>query len=185
MAAAASTVAALVAAGLGAAPAAAATHPKAARTAAAPKLAQEAHRTFWDCPGKTTGVLIVVNTLTLHPGQSLTITFIVRNEGTAACSYVAPYAGAAPGPVSTTLVAGPCGSVPFMVEGAHNRNVYPGVRPFNCPALGFAQLQPNATTEGAGSWTQVGTSGNKRVSAGRYTLVVDGHFDFPLQIDAH
>ena len=61
-------------------------------------LIQAGHATFWECPAKTTGVLIGVNTLVLHPGQTLNINFIVRNEAAKTCDYVAPYAGVAPGP---------------------------------------------------------------------------------------
>ena len=63
-----------------------------------PKLAQTGHVTFWDCPSKTTLLLVVVNTLTLHPGATLDVSFTVRNGGTASCNYTAPYAGVAPGP---------------------------------------------------------------------------------------
>ena len=68
------------------------------------------------------------------------------------------------------------------IVGAHHRDVWPGVQPFNCPALGFAQLQPGASVTGAGTWNQTTPSGLKRVKAGSYTLLIDGHFSFPLQI---
>jgi hypothetical protein len=177
-------MAALATVGTGMVPAAAAFH-KTSHTAAAPKLALAGHHTFWECTGKTTEILIVVNKLTLHPGDTLSMTFIVRNGATAPCNYVAPYAGAAPGPTSTALQIGPCGSMGFEIQGSHHSNVWPGSKPFNCPALGFAQLQPNATVQGAGSWAQTRPSGSGRVAAGNYTLVVDGHFSFPLHIAAH
>jgi hypothetical protein len=158
------------------APASAASHHS------TPKLVQQGHVTFWECPAKTTGVLIGVNKVVLRPGDTLTVNFIVRNEGATACNFVAPYAGVAPGPTATTLQAGPCGSMGFQIQGAHHRNVWPGTQPFNCPALGFAQLQPNSTVSGAGTWTQVLPGGTKRVAPGSYTLVVSGRFSFPLQI---
>jgi hypothetical protein len=141
--------------------------------------------TFWECPSKTTKALIVVNTLTLHRGTLLKINFIVRNEGTKPCNYVAPYSGAAPGPTAATLDAGPCGSIGFEILGSHNKDVWPGVKPFNCPALGFAEMQPNATVEGSGAWTQTEPTGTKRVPAGHYTLVVAKNFFFALTVDSH
>ncbi len=69
---------------------------------------------------------MAVNTLTLHPGASLAISFTVRNGATTACNYTAPYAAAAPGPTATTLQAGPCGSVGFEIVGPNHRNVWAG-----------------------------------------------------------
>jgi hypothetical protein len=155
------------------------------RALAVPKLALLAHRTFWECPKATTSVLVDVSSLTLHPGQTLSISFIVRNQAATACSYVAPYAGAAPGPTTTSLQVGPCGSMSYVVYGAHHRNVYPGLEVFNCPALGPGQLAPSATVEGGGTWSQTGSSGSGRLAPGNYTLVVDGHFTFPLHLAAH
>jgi hypothetical protein len=150
----------------------------------APKLVQIGHVTFWECPAKTTQMLVGVNALTLHPGTPLTINFTVRNVGTAACNYTAPYAGAAPGPTSATLQAGPCGSVGFKVVGAHGRNVWPGPLVVHCPALGFAQLAPNATVSGSGTWDQTRPNSTRRVAPGSYTLVVD-RFRFPLRLASH
>jgi hypothetical protein len=154
--------------------------------AAAPKRALEGHITFWECPSRTTEALIVVNRLTLHPGQPLNIDFIVRNIGTTACSYVAPFAGVASGPTTTNLQAGQCGAMGFEIQsGSHHHDVWPGPATINCPALGFAQIQPNATVSGTGTWSQTLPSKTKRVPVGKYTLVVDGHFSFPLVIDSH
>ncbi|HVB91495.1 MAG TPA: hypothetical protein VND70_05285 [Acidimicrobiales bacterium] len=169
--------------GWGAVPASASQ--KGGKAHAAPKLVQVGHRTFWECSSKTTSVLIVVNKLTLHPGDVLTINFVVRNQAAVPCDFVAPYAGAAPGPTSTALQVGPCGSMGFAVLDNHHRNVWPGVQTLNCPALGFAQLHPNATVSGAGSWAQVRPRSTTRVPAGNYTLLVDGHCSFPLQVAAH
>jgi hypothetical protein len=155
------------------------------RAGKAPKLFQLGHATFWECPAKTTELLIGVNQLTLHPKDILKIDFVVKNLGTAACNYVAPYAGATPGPTAPTLQVGPCGSIGFKIEGAHHKNVWPGVEPFNCPALGFAQLQPQASVIGSGQWGQTLPIGLKRVKPGSYTLVVGKNFSFPLKIDAH
>jgi hypothetical protein len=155
---------------------------KSTKTPATSKLVQVGHGTFWECNAKTTQILVGVNTLTLHPGSTLDIDFVVRNEAAAECNYVAPYAGAAPGPTSTALQAGPCGSIGYEVVGAHRKNVWPGPQAFNCPALGFAQLQPSATVSGSGTWNQDKPGSSHRVPAGSYTLVVDGHFDFPLHV---
>jgi hypothetical protein len=149
------------------------------------KLLLQGPVTFWECGPKTTKVLIGVNALTLHPGDTLHINFIVRNEGSKSCNYVAPYAGVAPGPTTSALQAGPCGSIGFEIVGAHGRNVWPGVQTFNCPALGFAQLQPNGTAVGSGTWDQSMPSGSRRVAPGHYTLVVGGHFAFALRLAAH
>jgi hypothetical protein len=155
----------------------------AAAHTSAPKLAQVGHSAFWDCPVKTTELLVAVNTLTLHPGASLDISFTVRNTGAASCNYTAPYAGAAPGPTSTALTAGPCGSVGYEIEGPHHKNVWPGVQVVNCPALGFAQLAAGATVSGTGSWNQTKPNSSRRVPAGTYTLVVENkHFSFPLRV---
>ena len=105
-----------------------------------PTLAQTGHAVFWECPARTTELLVAVNTLTLHPGATLDISFTVRNTGTTACHYTAPYAGVAPGPTVTTLTAGPCGSVGYEIRGPHGGDVWPGPELVNCPALGFAQL---------------------------------------------
>jgi hypothetical protein len=149
----------------------------------APKLAQAGHATFWDCPAKTTDLLVAVNTLTLHPGAFLDVSFTVRNGGTAPRNYTAPYAGVAPGPTSTTLTAGPCGSVGYVIEDSHHHDIWPGVQVVNCPALGFAQLAPGATVSGRGSWNQTKPNSTHRVPAGTYTLVVENkHFSFPLRV---
>ena len=141
------------------------------------------HATFWDCSAKTTDLLVAVNTLTLHPGASLNISFTVRNGGTSSCSYTAPYAAVTPGPTTTALTAGPCGSVGYEIEDSHHHNVWPGVQVVNCPALGFAQLAPNATVSGTGSWNQTKPNSTHRVPVGTYTLVVENkHFSFPLRI---
>jgi hypothetical protein len=164
-------------------PAAAATSKKDAGPSK-PKLAETGHAAFWDCSAKSTELLVVVNTLTLHPGATLNVSFTVRNDGTTSCNYTAPYAGVAPGPTSSALTAGPCGSVGFEVENARHHNVWPGAQVVNCPALGFAQLAPGATVSGTGSWNQTEPNSTRRVPAGRYTLTVENkHFSFPLRID--
>lgn len=94
-----------------------------------------------------------------------------------------PHAGVAPGPTSTTLTAGPCGSVGYEIEDSHHHNIWPGVQVVNCPALGFAQLAPGATASGTGSWNQTKPNSTHRVPAGTYTLVVENkHFSFPLRV---
>jgi hypothetical protein len=149
----------------------------------APKTAQLDHAPFWECPAKTTETLVAVNTLTLDPGAPLVISFTVHNGGTTACRYTAPYADVEPGSTSTSLVAGPCGSVDFEIIGSQHRAVWPGPEVINCPALGFAQLAPNGTVTGTGSWHQTRPNGTRRVPAGNYTLLVDGgHFSFPLRV---
>lgn len=148
------------------------------------KLAQAGHAAFWDCSSKSTVLLVVVNTLTLHPGATLDVSFTVRNGGTASCNYTAPYAGAAPGPTSTALTAGPCGSVGFEIDNSHHHPVWPGSQVVNCPALGFAQLAAGATVSGTGSWDQTEPNSTRRVPAGNYTLTVENkHFSFPLRVD--
>lgn len=156
------------------------THP-----APAPKLAAVGNVKFWECPAKTTRMLVAVNTLTLHPESTLTITFVVKNTGTAPCNYTAPYAGAAPGPTSTTLQAGPCGSIGYEIATAGGHEVWPGPQLVNCPALGFAQLAPGATVTGTGTWNQDKPNSDRRVSRGKYTLIVDDkHFRFPLRVSS-
>jgi hypothetical protein len=167
----------LLASGLAAGPSGAA--------AKASALAQTGHATFWECPKKTTQILVVVNTLTLHPGAPLNLAFTVRNGAATSCNYTAPYAGAAPGPTATTLLAGPCGSVGFEILGPHRHNVWPGAQVVHCPALGFAQLAPNATISGIGTWDQTKPNSTTRVPPGSYTLVIDGHFRFPLRVSSH
>src|SRR5579872_6889412 len=92
----------------------------------APKLNAVGNVKFWECPSKTTKMLVAVNTLTLHPGSTLSITFIVKNTGTNPCNYTAPYAGIAPGPTSATLQAGPCGSIGYEITTSHGHEVWPG-----------------------------------------------------------
>jgi hypothetical protein len=151
--------------------------------AKAPTLAETGPATFWDCPSKTTLLLVVVNTLTLHPGDTLDVSFTVRNGATTSCNYTAPYAGVAPGPTSTTLTAGPCGSVDFRIDDAHHHNVWHGNEVVNCPALGFAQLAAGATVSGTGGWNQTKPNSTHRVAPGNYTLVVENkHFTFPIRI---
>ncbi len=152
---------------------------------AAPKTAQLGHVKFWECPAKTTQMLVAVNTLTLHPGSTLTVSFTIKNGGSSSCNYTAPYASVAPGPTSTTLSAGPCGSIGFEIVGPHGKEVWPGPQLLNCPALGFAQLASNTTVSGTGTWNQDKPNGTQRVPAGRYTLIVDNkHFTFPLRVSA-
>jgi hypothetical protein len=153
--------------------------------ASASKLNALGHVKFWECPSKTTQMLVAVNTLTLHPGSALNITFVIKNGGTASCNYTAPYASVAPGPTTTTLQAGPCGSVGFEIVGPRGKEVWPGPQLLNCPALGFAELASNATVTGTGTWNQDKPNGSQRVAAGRYTLIVDNkHFSFPLRVSA-
>jgi hypothetical protein len=159
-----------------------AASPKKASTP--PKLARSGPVTFWSCPAKSTEMLVAVNTLTLHPGTTLDISFTVKNGGTASCNYTAPYADVAPGPTSTALTAGLCGSVSFTIENSHHHNVWPGAEVVNCPALGFARLAAGATVSGSGSWNQDKPNGTRRVAPGTYTLVVENkRFSFPLRID--
>ena len=159
--------------------------PTTTTSTAPPKLAKVGHAAFWRCPAKTTELLVVVNTLTLHPGATLDVAYTVRNGATSSCNYTAPYAGVAPGPTAATLTAGPCGSIGFKVEDRHHRAVWPGNEVVNCPALGFAQLAPGATVSGAGSWDQTKPNSTHRVPPGNYTLVVDNsHFTFRLHIAA-
>jgi hypothetical protein len=145
------------------------------------KLVQQGPITFWECPAKSTRALISVSSLTLHPGDHLQLNFIVRNVGTKACNYVSPVGGV-PGAASGTLTMGPCGAVGFEILGAHNRNVWPGVKPFNCPALTFAQLPVNGVAVGSGTWDQSNQTATGRVPPGRYVLMVDDHYTFALQI---
>jgi hypothetical protein len=150
----------------------------------ATQLAQSGHAAFWSCPAKSTLLLVVVNTLTLHPGSTLQVSFTVRNGGTASCNYTAPYADTAPGPTSTALTAGPCGSVGFRIEDTHHHNVWPGAQVVNCPALGFAQLAAGATVSGTGSWYQDKPNSTHRVAPGSYILVVGSkRFTFPIRVD--
>lgn len=151
----------------------------------AAKLDLVGHVRFWECPAKTTEMLVGVNTLTLHPGSTLSLTFLVKNQSTASCNYTAPYAGAAPGPTSTTLQAGPCGSIGFEVETARGHEVWPGPQLLNCPALGFAQLAAGATVSGTGTWNQDKPNSTQRVAPGTYRVVVgDKHFTFLVKVAA-
>jgi hypothetical protein len=151
--------------------------------APAPKLSAAGSVKFWECPSKTTKMLVAVNTLTLHPGSTLTITFIIKNTGTKPCNYTAPYAGIAPGPTRATLQAGPCGSVGYEIATSRGHEVWPGPQLVNCPALGFAQLAPGATVSGTGTWNQDKPNTSSRVSPGQYVLVVDSkHFSFPIKV---
>ena len=150
----------------------------------APKLAQAGRATFWDCPSRTTLLLVVVNSLTLHPGSTLDVSFTVRNGAKTPCNYTAPSAGVVAGPTSTTLTAGPCGSVDFQILDAHGHDVWPGDEVVNCPALGSAQLAAGATVSGTGSWDQTKPDSTHRVAPGNYTLVVENkHFTFPFRVD--
>ena len=101
--------------------------------ASAPKLDAVGNVKFWECPSKTTKMLVALNTLTLHPGSMLSITFVVRNTGTKPCSYTAPYADIAPGPTTTTLQAGPCGSIRCEIATSHGHELWPGPQLVNCP----------------------------------------------------
>jgi hypothetical protein len=76
------------------------------RAAASPKLTQLGQVTFWECKSKMTEMLVAVNSLSMHPGQVLDITFTVRNLAAAACNYAAPYAGTAPGATAPRSVLG-------------------------------------------------------------------------------
>jgi hypothetical protein len=151
----------------------------------APKLDAVGAVKFWECPSKTTPMLVAVNTLTLHPGSTLTITFAIKNTGTRSCNYTAPYAGVAPGPTSTTLEAGPCGSIGYEIASAHGHEVWPGPQLVNCPALGFAQLAPGATVTGTGRWNQDRPNTDEMVRPGKYTLIVDDkHFSFAILVSS-
>ena len=151
--------------------------------AGGPKLALSGKIAFWECSARTTELLVAVNTLTLHPGGTLDVSFSVKNGGSTSCNYTAPYAAAAPGPVSTALQAGPCGSIGFEIMNGSHHDVWPGTQVVNCPALGFAQLAPGATVSGTGTWDQTRPNSTVRVPAGNYTLVVSNkHFSFPLRL---
>jgi hypothetical protein len=173
-------VALLVLVGAGWSQAGASSHKAAAKKAS---RTEQGHLMFWECPTKTTEMLVGLNTLTLSPGQSLNMDFIVRNVGKTACGYVDPYAGAVPGPLVSTLSIGQCGAVGFEVDTTRHHRLFPGSGTVPCPTLGSASLAPNGTVTGAGSWNQKLPSG-KRVAPGHYTLVVAGHFSFPLTVEA-
>jgi hypothetical protein len=151
----------------------------------APKLDAVGNVKFWECPSKTTKMLVALNTLTLHPGSTLTIAFVVRNTGTKPCNYTAPYADIAPGPTTTTLQAGPCGSIGYEIATSHGHEVWPGPQLVNCPALGFAQLAPGATVSGTGTWNQDKSNTDSRVPPGKYTVIVDNKtFSFPVEVSS-
>ena len=155
------------------------------RHSSGPKLDAVGNVKFWECPSKTTTMLVAMNTLTLHPGSTLTITFIVRNTGTMSCNYTAPYAGIVPGPTITTLQAGPCGSIRYEIATAHGHEVWPGPQVFNCPALGFTQLAPGATVSGTGTWNQDMPNTDSRVPPGKYMVIVDNKtFSFPIKVSS-
>ena len=187
LSAAATAAAGLVAAGLvlAAGPPVGAKNTTRTHHSSASKLSAVGNVKFWECPSKTTKMLVAVNTLTLHPGSTLTVTFIVRNTGSKPCNYTAPYAGIAPGPTSATLEAGPCGSVGYEIATSRGHEVWPGPQLVNCPALGFAQLAPGATVSGTGTWNQDKPNSDRRVSPGSYVLVVDNkHFSFPIKVSS-
>lgn len=164
-------------------PAAAKTTTTTTHHSSTSKLSSLGHVKFWECPSKTTQMLVAVNTLTLHPGAPLNITFIVKNVGSASCNYTAPYSGVAPGPTATALQAGPCGSIGFEIVGPRHKEVWPGPQLLNCPALGFAELASNATVSGTGTWNQDKPNTSQRVAPGNYTLIVDNkQFSFPLRV---
>jgi len=164
-------------------PPAAAAPEKGTTLARTPKLSQVGHAAFWDCPAETTELLVIVNMLTLHPATILNISFTVRNDGTTSCSYSAQYAGVAPGPISTAVTAGPCGSVGYEIENSQHHNIWPGARVVNCPALGGRQLAAGASVSGVGTWDQTEWDSKYRVPVGEYTLIVQNtHFRFPLRI---
>lgn len=151
----------------------------------APKLDAVGNVKFWECPSKTTKMLVALNTLTLHPGSTLTITFIIRNTGTMSCNYTAPYAGITPGPTTSALQAGPCGSIGYEIATSHGHEVWPGPQLVHCPALGFAQLAPGATVSGTGTWNQDEPNTDRRVSPGKYTVIVDNKtFSFPIEVSS-
>ncbi len=75
--------------------------------AKAAQLAQSGHAAFWECPAKTTEMLVAVNTLNLHSGSTLHISFTVRNDGTVSCNYTAPYARRGPRPHVHGVDGGP------------------------------------------------------------------------------
>jgi hypothetical protein len=156
-----------------------------AKTSHVTKLAQLGKGAFWECPKSTTELLIGINKAVLHPGQVLDMDFIAKNSASTACNYVAPYANGPGGTVSSTLLIGPCGSIGFEILGAHNHEVWPGLVPFNCPALGFAELQPGASVSGLGTWNQTMPNSSKRMPPGSYTLVIGNDFSFPLTIAAN
>ncbi len=149
---------------------------------AKPKTVEVGHSTFWECREKSTEVLVAVSALTLHVGTPLTVNFTVRNIGSTPCNYVAPYAGVTPGPTASALQAGPCGSIGFEVVGPGKHSLWPGPASFDCPALGFAQLQPGTAVSGSGTWAENKSGSTAHVAPGHYTLVVDGHFRFPIRV---
>ncbi len=148
---------------------------------AALRLSRSGKIGFWECSAKTTEILVAVNTLTLHPGATLDVSFTVKNVGSASCNYTAPYASVEPGPTSTSLQAGQCGSIGFEIENGAHHNVWPGTQVVNCPALGFARLAAGATVSGTGTWDQTKANSTARVPAGDYTLVV-GNRDFSFRL---
>jgi hypothetical protein len=148
------------------------------------RLAELGHGAFWECSAGTTPLLVGINRTVLHPGQPLNMNFIVKNDGTKPCNYVAPYATASGGATASALDIGPCGSLGFKILGAKHKNVWPGIAPFNCPALAFAELQPGASVSGLGTWAQTLPGSNKRIPVGSYTLVIGNSFSFPITIAA-
>ena len=124
----------------------------------------------------TTELLVAVNTLTLHPGRSLDITFTVRNSAPTACSYTAPYAEA-PGPHPDHPGGG---AVRFRRlrdrRPAPAQRVARGQRSSTARRSASAQLAPGAIVTGTGLVEPDSGQRRRAGPVGSYTLVVDRRF---------
>ena len=153
------------------------THPS------APKLNVVGHVRFWECPSKSTEMLVDRE----HPHAAPRVhadAHLPRQEpGPSSCNYTAPYASVAPGPTSTALEAGPCGSIGFEIETSHGHEVWPGPQSSTARPWASPSSPPAPRSRARASWNQDKPNSTQRVAPGVYKVVVDNkHFTFPLHV---
>ena len=134
---------------------------------ASPKLAQLGHVKFWECPSKTTQMLVAVNTLTLHPGETLDITSPSGTAAPASCNYTAPFAGDDTRADRHHAAGRPCGSIGFEIASPHGHEVWPGPQLSTAPPWASRGLPPTPLCRERAGGTRTNPTAASGCSAGQ------------------
>jgi hypothetical protein len=114
--------------------------------------------------------------LTFSSSQPVTVSAVVRNEGTHACTYG--------GAGQRNQFIGPCGAFSLQVFSSNGAPVWPGPVAYSCPMIGPTLLAPKAEVEASGTWPKLLVTRNSTSPArvGRYRLFVDQKVSFTISL---
>jgi hypothetical protein len=131
-----------------------------------PTLRKANHIRLIGCASNDVTIRVTLRRLVNTKSQPVTVLAVLRNVGTAACTYVAPNAA---GP----LFLGPCGLTSLTVANDKSVDVFPGEGIFSCPAEIYKVLELGASLSVSGSWDQRKIYPSRGfVPRGKYRLTV-------------